>query len=206
MQVFRLRRTPWKLAACFVTISCDSTLSEYSERYEGMNKPLDLETEHLSPWGTRWGIKRRPRLRDKKKEALETQRRSLWEFCIGNPEEGLHYWNPENVLMNVLKRGSLSVRVPLRSWTVGRLPGSVRVEQVLWTQGFLSNGVMRVKPRGRDFIWDPENYVKERSVDGVLSSLGPLWETESIRLIGALGGERNSRDKKKETSKCHQYP
>jgi len=56
------------LASCFATISCESSLSEYCERYEGMNKSLDLEMEHLSPWGTRWGIRRRPRLRDRKKE------------------------------------------------------------------------------------------------------------------------------------------
>jgi hypothetical protein len=128
MQAFRLQRTPWKLAACFATISCESSLSEYSESYEGMNKPLDLETERLSPWGTRWGIRRWPRLRDRNKKALETESRSLWEFCIGNPEEGLLYWNPENVLMNVLKRGSLLVWVPLRTLTVSRLPGSVRDE------------------------------------------------------------------------------
>ena len=156
----RLRRIPWKLAACFATVSCESSLSEYSERCEGMNKVLDLEMEHLSPWRTRWGIRRKSRLRDRKKKALETERRSLWEFCIGNPEEGLLYWNPENVLMNILEWGSLSIWVPLRTWTVGRLPGSVRDEGVLWMRGFLSNGVRRVKPRRRAFILDRETYVK----------------------------------------------
>jgi hypothetical protein len=62
----------------------------------GMNKPLDLETEHLSPRGKLWKITS-PLLRDRKKKALETERRSLWEFCIGNTKEVLLYWKPENV-------------------------------------------------------------------------------------------------------------
>jgi hypothetical protein len=74
----------------------------------------------------------------------------------------------------VLKRRSLSIRVLLRTWTVSRLSGSVRDERVLWTRGFLSNGIMRVKPGRWAFTYDPEIYVRE--VDSVLTSLSPLWE------------------------------
>jgi len=39
-----------------------------------MNKPLDLETEHLSPWGKRWEIRRRLRLLLLLLKAVQLQR------------------------------------------------------------------------------------------------------------------------------------
>jgi len=40
-----------------------------------MNKPLHLETEHFSPRGKLWRIRRRPGLRDRKKK--------LWKRSVG---------------------------------------------------------------------------------------------------------------------------
>ena len=136
------------MAACFATISCDSSLSEYSDGYEGMNIQLDLEMEQHYSWGKRWGIRRRPRLKRQKIESSGNGASVSVGVLHWKTGEGLGYFTEALRMYKVCSETGISIRVPLRTWTVGRLSGSVRDERVLWTRGFLSNGFLRVKPGG----------------------------------------------------------
>jgi hypothetical protein len=95
-------------------------------------------------------------------------------------------------MYKVCSETGISIRVPLRTWKVGRLSGSVRDERVLWTRSFLSNGFARVKPGGGTLPGTLKFMSRKDLQTGSCLHWGPFGKIEGVRLTGTLRGERRS--------------